>query len=97
MLQPFLLHLRDSKRLAKIHPQLLDILRSNLRQDQSKNMTLASVEGLQDIPMDVLRQLFRTSLTTNLFGWDELLSLRMRLALADFSWVCYSRPALFRR
>ena len=33
------------------------------------------------------RSQFRASLARNLFGWDVLLSLRMRLSVADFAWV----------
>lgn len=34
-----------------------------------------------------LRLDFRRSLTRHLFGWDYILNLRMRLAVADLCWV----------
>jgi hypothetical protein len=36
---------------------------------------------------DDLRPQLRKSLTTHLFGWPNLLSLRMRLSIADQCWV----------
>lgn len=37
-----------------------------------------------------IRSHFRRNLEEHLFGSDSLLSLRLRLALADFSWVVHS-------
>lgn len=37
-----------------------------------------------------VRRDFKRSLARHLFGWDVLLSLRMRLSMADFAWVCVS-------
>jgi hypothetical protein len=34
-----------------------------------------------------MREAFRLSLSAHLFGWDEVLRLRMRLSMADFAWV----------
>ena len=34
-----------------------------------------------------MKENFRFSISTHLFGWDELLRLRMQLSLADFAWV----------
>jgi hypothetical protein len=40
-----------------------------------------------DERMKKMKENFRFSVSTHLFGWDELLRLRMRLSLADFAWV----------
>ncbi|KIM44974.1 hypothetical protein M413DRAFT_442941 [Hebeloma cylindrosporum] len=39
-----------------------------------------------DERMNKMKENFRFSVSTHLFGWDELLSLRMRLSLADIAW-----------
>ncbi|KJA14204.1 hypothetical protein HYPSUDRAFT_195326 [Hypholoma sublateritium FD-334 SS-4] len=79
-LRPFLLHLRDP---SKPHPQLLEMLQSKSQTDHSIGIHPPSFEG--DLDLET-RLKFRAGLTTNLFGWDHLLSLRMRLSLADFAW-----------
>jgi len=40
-----------------------------------------------DEKMEKMKENFRFSVSTHLFGWDELLRLRMKLSLADFAWV----------
>ena len=40
-----------------------------------------------DEEMKKMKENFRFSVSTHLFGWDELLRLRMKLSLADFAWV----------
>ena len=42
-----------------------------------------------DERMKKMKENFRFSVSTHLFGWDELLRLRMRLSLTDFAWVSY--------
>ena len=85
MLRPHLLHLGDSNRLRGCYGQLFDIIRPVLDNDCSKRVAIPSW-GSGDVNVE-LRDQFRLSLATNLYGWDELLSLRMRLSLADFAWV----------
>lgn len=85
MLRPYLLHLGDSKRLKECHGQLLDTLRLISTDDCSKQVIITSW-GSGDVSVE-LREKFRISLATHLYGWDEFLSLRMRLVLADFAWV----------
>jgi general transcription factor 3C protein 4 len=85
MLRPYLLHLGDSKRIRECYGQLLDIIRPTSSDDCSQLVDIPSW-----CPGEVgaeLREQFRISLATNFYGWDELLSLRMRLSLADFAWV----------
>jgi len=47
-----------------------------------------------DERMKRMKENFRFSVSTHLFGWDELLRLRMRLSLADFVWVRYGSSFL---
>ena len=62
------------------------------RMDMDEEMGL---NGL-DERMKEMKDNFRFSVSTHLFGWDELLRLRMRLSLADFAWVrCTSSFLLF--
>ncbi|KAF8962108.1 transcription factor IIIC subunit delta N-term-domain-containing protein [Flammula alnicola] len=82
-LRPFLLHLRNPARLDVLHSKLLEILQSKLQTDHSTKVHTHPWEG--DLDLET-RLKFRIGLTTNLFGWDDLLSLRMKLSLADFAW-----------
>lgn len=85
MLRPFLLRLRDPVELDRLRERLLEVLRPGSQQeDDSLKIHLTSWEG--EITSDV-RVKFRVGLSTNLFGSDDLLSLRMKLSLADISWV----------
>jgi hypothetical protein len=51
------------------------------------------ISSVDEARMDVdgekmkIKENFRFSVSTHLFGWDELLRLRMKLSLADFAWV----------
>lgn len=84
LLRPFLVHLRDPNKLDTVRSRFLEVLQTRAHEDFSKAITVPSCEmGLTDD----LRLRFKFSLSTNLFGWDDLLSLRMRLSLADFAWV----------
>ncbi|KAH9476063.1 Putative transcription factor tau subunit sfc9 [Psilocybe cubensis] len=84
LLRPYMLHLRDPAKLHNLHSKLLEILATRpLVEDLSKTIT---VPPLQEVLNDDVRCQFRYSVSTSLFGWDDLLSLRMRLSLADFAW-----------
>ena len=85
VLRPYLLHLGDSKRLTECYGQLLETLRPISTDDCSKTVIIPSW-GSGDVSAE-LREQFRISLATHLYGWDEIMSLRMRLSLADFAWV----------
>lgn len=83
VLRPSLIHIRRTQEIKELYPKLLEILDSPFK-DQS---------GLMDIPSckhslsPQVRGEFRESLRRQLFGWKPLLSLRMRLSVADFLWV----------
>lgn len=66
-------------------PRILEILKPQ-SDDHSVRVTVPSWMSLTP----EMRGDFRKSLTRHLFGWDVLLSLRMRLSLADFAWVSSS-------
>ncbi|KAH6909807.1 transcription factor IIIC subunit delta N-term-domain-containing protein [Coprinopsis sp. MPI-PUGE-AT-0042] len=61
---------------------VLGILRTPV-QDTSADIHLPKVQGPLN---DDARQQVRMSLKTQLFGWRETVSLRMRLSIADFVW-----------
>lgn len=81
LLRPFLFRLRDKKVLSVLHSRVLDTIKPE-SPDHSTSVTVPSWTSLTP----ETRSQFRTSMTRNLFGWDVLLSLRMRLSLADFAW-----------
>lgn len=82
-LRALMLHLRSNARFAAVCPQVLEIL-SQVPPDQTTTIVLPSwTQGSNDD----LRPQLRKSLTTHLFGWPNLLSLRMRLSIADLCWV----------
>ncbi|PPQ88838.1 hypothetical protein CVT25_010267, partial [Psilocybe cyanescens] len=86
LLRPYLIHLRDPAKLDALHAKFLEILvaQPSSVEDYSKTINIPSrEEGFVD---DNVRSQFRYAVSTNLFGWDDLLSLRMRLSLADFAW-----------
>ena len=84
MLRPYFLRLRDPLELDRLRERFLEVIRSRFPEDLSLKIKLISWEG--DITPNV-RVKFRVGLTTNLFGSDDLLSLRMRLSLVDVCWV----------
>ena len=84
MLRPFFLRLRDPVELDRLRERFLVVLKSRFPEDYSLKIKLTSWGG--DITPDV-RIKFRVGLSTNLFGSDDLLSLRMRLSLVDVCWV----------
>ena len=88
MLRPFFLRLRDPVELDRLRDRFLEVIRSRSPgdDDHSLKIKLTSWEGA--ITPDV-RVKFRIGLSTNLFGSDVLLSLRMRLSLIDVCWVFF--------
>ncbi|KAJ7770286.1 putative zinc-finger of transcription factor IIIC complex-domain-containing protein [Mycena maculata] len=81
LLRPIFFNLNQRK-LNQLHDRVLDILRPQFP-DHSVDIELAPWTGALT---PELRSEFRSSLTRHLYGWDVMLSLRMRLALADFTW-----------
>ncbi|KAJ7240849.1 putative zinc-finger of transcription factor IIIC complex-domain-containing protein [Mycena haematopus] len=75
-------------KLNQLHSRILDILRPNFA-DHSTSINIAPWTG-ELIPE--MRSEFRSSLARHLYGWDVMLLLRMRLALADFAWKGSDSP-----
>ncbi|KIJ96924.1 hypothetical protein K443DRAFT_133983 [Laccaria amethystina LaAM-08-1] len=88
VLRPYLFNLRNQRRLASLHPRFLEILKLTFA-DHSIDIHIPQCTGEMT---PELRRDFRTSLSRHLFGWDVLLSLRMRLSLADFAWKLSISP-----
>ena len=86
MLRPFFLRLRDPVELDRLRERFLEVMKSPFPEDRSLKVELISWEFEGDITPDV-RVEFRVGLSTNLYGFDDLLSLRMRLSLVDVCWV----------
>ena len=84
LLRPVFLHLNNSDRLQGIRSTILQILRSPFVND-SLNITISARSGCHLTPE--LKLDFQHSLKSYLFGWNGLLNLRMRLAVADLCWV----------
>jgi general transcription factor 3C protein 4 len=70
--------------MDRLRERFLEVMRFRFPEDYSLKIKLTSWEG--NITPDV-RVKFRVGLSTNLFGSDDLLSLRMRLSLVDVCWV----------
>ncbi|RDB16625.1 hypothetical protein Hypma_002848 [Hypsizygus marmoreus] len=85
LLRPFFFRLRDKMKLDQLHSRFLQILKPQSA-DHSVHVAVPS----WPILTPEIRAAFRTSLAQHLFGWDVLLSLRMRLSLADFAWKQHS-------
>jgi hypothetical protein len=84
MLRPFFLRLRDPVELDRLRERFFEVMKSRFPEDHSLKVKVTSWHG--GITPDV-RVKFRVGLSTNLFGSDDLLSLRMRLSLVDVCWV----------
>lgn len=80
LLRPFLFLLRDRRRLEALRRPLLDILKPPA-EDHSLQVGAPQLLNLTT----EARKGFRLCLSQNLFGWDMMLSLRLRLSLADFA------------
>ncbi|KAJ7097604.1 putative zinc-finger of transcription factor IIIC complex-domain-containing protein [Mycena epipterygia] len=81
LLRPFFFKLHPQK-LNELHSRILKVLKPQII-DHSTNISIAPWTG--ELTPE-LRKEFRTSLVRHLYGWDVMLSLRMRLSLADFVW-----------
>ncbi|KAJ7621363.1 putative zinc-finger of transcription factor IIIC complex-domain-containing protein [Roridomyces roridus] len=87
LLRPFFFNL-TSKKLNKLHARVLALLSvpsssAEENVDHSRNIDIAPWSGGLQPEM---RREFRQSLARHLFGWDEMLRLRMKLSMADFAW-----------
>ncbi|KAE9399582.1 hypothetical protein BT96DRAFT_993904 [Gymnopus androsaceus JB14] len=87
-LRPVLFHLRKHPILFRLHSPLIKMLgiRNSEAEDGDHTMNIHLDQMQEDTLDDSLRQDFRNSLKRHLFGYNELLLLRMRLSLADFAW-----------
>ncbi|KAF8876936.1 transcription factor IIIC subunit delta N-term-domain-containing protein [Infundibulicybe gibba] len=80
VLRPALFYIRFSGKLEILLEQILNILPPEKIDDLS-NIT----PWVESLTIKMRRE-FKTSLTAHLFGWDDIVSLRMRLSVADFIW-----------
>ncbi|KAF7796903.1 hypothetical protein EIP86_008088 [Pleurotus ostreatoroseus] len=81
ILRPAFVHLQNAATLARLSPSICALLQRTPSADVSISMNLPSWTG--ELTPD-LRQQFRTSLRTELFGWDSFLSQRLQISLAGF-------------
>ncbi|OAX44098.1 hypothetical protein K503DRAFT_706991 [Rhizopogon vinicolor AM-OR11-026] len=89
-LRALMLYLRNNARFTALCPRILEIL-SQVPPDQTTSIVLPPwTQG----STDDLRLQLRKSLTTHLFGWPNLLSLRMRLSIADMCWKLCKDPEM---
>ncbi|EKM83014.1 hypothetical protein AGABI1DRAFT_118415 [Agaricus bisporus var. burnettii JB137-S8] len=83
LLRPFLFRFSNGLRLDELHSGILQILRVSPADHTLTIIIPTCTEPLSD----KVRRRFKESLTRHLFGYDTFLSLRMALALADFTWI----------
>jgi hypothetical protein len=83
LLRPYLFHFSNRMKLNELHSRILQILRVSPEDHTLTIIVPACTEPFSD----KVRRRFKESLTRHLFGYDTFLSLRMTLALADFTWV----------
>ncbi|KAG9312802.1 hypothetical protein JVU11DRAFT_6218 [Chiua virens] len=82
-LRPLLLHLSGTGHFTEVCPRLLEVL----DQVPQEELLVVFVPPSSQATGAELQHRLRTSLATHLlFGWNGLLSLRMRLAIADTCW-----------
>lgn len=93
ILRPTLLHLRDPARLARIAGNILELLKGPQPHEDSATLELHQWSG--ELTPE-FREQFQRSLRTHLFGRSNLLSQRLRIALASYCQVCsyYRQTAL---
>ncbi|KAI8969373.1 putative zinc-finger of transcription factor IIIC complex-domain-containing protein [Trametes punicea] len=80
-LRPIFVHLRDSRRIARLHGRILDTLHHAPLREPLPNIAVPVHAG--EAGAELTRQ-FVSSLSTHLFGWDGVLSERLRYAVAAF-------------
>lgn len=83
LLRPYLFQLYDRSRLDDLHSRVLQILPFL---DEDHSLAIVVPPCTVSLSHEVRRR-FREGLSQHLFGYDALLSLRMRLLLADLTWV----------
>ncbi|KIY66180.1 hypothetical protein CYLTODRAFT_464179 [Cylindrobasidium torrendii FP15055 ss-10] len=83
VLRPIFFYFRSKQRVAEAYASIVKIL-SNLPEDHSKEITLIHHDG--ELSPEV-RHAFRYSLIQHLFGWNDIVRMRVGLSLSDFLWV----------
>ncbi|KAF8917721.1 transcription factor IIIC subunit delta N-term-domain-containing protein [Mucidula mucida] len=81
-LRPIFFQCRSQAKCAEMHETLIRVLSEQVG-DYSTEIIITPFAG--ELTTDV-RRAFRRSLIQHLFGWDDLLRLRMRLSFADYLW-----------
>ncbi|KDQ50704.1 hypothetical protein JAAARDRAFT_199699 [Jaapia argillacea MUCL 33604] len=74
--------------MSQVYQHVLAILHPTFP-DESTNIFIPMWSG---ILTEELRRECRSSLARHLYGWDPLLSLRLRLAIADYCWKFSASP-----
>lgn len=96
LLRSVLLYLRDEGNLQRLHSRVLGILSLHpvLMIDPSLPTPNAAsaLPSWEDEASPEMRRSFCRSLRQELYGWDDLMSLRMRLSLADYCWKLSKDP-----
>ncbi|KAF5354179.1 hypothetical protein D9756_007082 [Leucocoprinus leucothites] len=83
LLRPYLFRWSDKTKLNEMHPRVLQALDASSLDDHSLTI---SIPPCTSTLSEEVRRRFRESLSKHLFGYDALVSLRIRLAFADFTW-----------
>ncbi|KAG7094041.1 hypothetical protein E1B28_007662 [Marasmius oreades] len=89
VMRPILFHMRSKYLLDRLHAQILGVLSPQDPDSivMSDDIALPTwCPGGQGALSPDFRKAFRNSLIMHLFGWDALMSLRMKLSLADYAW-----------
>jgi general transcription factor 3C polypeptide 4 len=91
-LRPIFLYLLKSGTLPRVHSRLLEILHPPSSFPSLDVDTSGTPGGTNEV-----KYAFQRSLKKHLFGCRDLLSLRLRLSVADFCWVCGVHLVRIRR
>ncbi|EGN93775.1 hypothetical protein SERLA73DRAFT_172058 [Serpula lacrymans var. lacrymans S7.3] len=89
-LRPTLLHLCKTGSFPQLCPRILEILHQ-IPADDTASIDISPWSG-ELVPE--LKARLRKSFKTHLFGWDGLLSSRMRLSVADLCWKLCKDPQM---
>ncbi|KAH7910203.1 transcription factor IIIC subunit delta N-term-domain-containing protein [Hygrophoropsis aurantiaca] len=85
------IHLCNSGRFVHIYPQILEMLQQSPAIDDT--LSIVILPWTQGLVPEFNAQL-RQSFVTHFFGWESLLSLRMKLSLADMCWKLSKTPEM---
>ena len=83
LLRPIFLHVARTKAFGALRQKILQVL-----QEFTPDDSAAMAVNTMTVPVGPVSRLdFRNSLARHLFGWDYILAMRMKLAVADLCWV----------